>query len=96
MTAVARSITGSDRVSTPRSSKTLHQNKRSGCWQSAATGGSDVLIESLSKVVDEDLRQMARARLAFDRRLWASRQLHCPCRCSQTHLKNSQRYRPLR
>lgn len=60
MTAVARSITGSDRVSTPRSSKTLHQNKRSGCWQSAANG--DVLIESLSKVVDEDLRQMARAR----------------------------------
>lgn len=61
MTAVARSITGSDRVSTSRSSKTPHQNKRSGCWQSAATGGSDVLIESLSQVVDEDLRQMARA-----------------------------------
>ena len=62
MTAVARSITGSDRVSASRSSKTLHQNKRSGCWQSAANGGSGILIESLSKAGDEDLRQMARAR----------------------------------
>jgi hypothetical protein len=55
MTAAARSITGSDRVSAPRSSKTLHQNKRSGCWQSAANGGSGILRESLSTIGDDDL-----------------------------------------
>jgi hypothetical protein len=62
MTAVAWSITGSDRVSAPRSSKALHQNKCSGCWQLAANGGRGILIESLRKVGDDDFRQMARAR----------------------------------
>ena len=62
MTAVARSITGSDRVGIPRSSKTLHQNERSDCWQIVANGYSRILTESLSKVGDDDLRQMVRAR----------------------------------
>ncbi len=61
MTAVPRSITGSDRVSASRSSKTLRQNKRSGCWQSAANASSGMLKEVLSTIGDDDLRQMARA-----------------------------------
>jgi hypothetical protein len=62
MTTVARSITGSARVGIPRSSKALHQNDRSGYWESEPNAGSGILIESLSKVGDDDLRQMARAR----------------------------------
>jgi len=66
MTEVARSITGSDRVSAPRSSKTLHQNKRSGCWQSASNGSNGMLKEVLSTIGDADLRQTARAHSASD------------------------------